>query len=55
MSRRLVVEVELLDTNDTWQDDELADLAERIRKDLLWHAIPRDNHAHLIKVTARKG
>jgi hypothetical protein len=54
MSRRLVVEVELLDSNATWQDDEMENLAERIRQTLTWHGIAQQEFCELGKITARK-
>lgn len=52
---RLIVEVELLDTDDTWTEAELPDLAERIRQQLRWHGVAQEVFCGLGEITARKG
>jgi hypothetical protein len=53
MTRRIVLEVELLDADGTWTADEMATLAERVEKLLRWHSIAQDSFCELGEVTAK--
>jgi hypothetical protein len=54
MPQRLFIEVELLDAQGTWADDEMEALADRVRQTFLWHSMDKEQFCSLLRVTARK-
>ena len=52
---RVIVEIELIDGEEFWQNGEMSELAERILKNMRWHGIAREAFCELGKITARKG
>lgn len=55
MPQRIFLEIELLDMGDTWKDDEMQNLADRVRAKFLWHEMAQEQFCSLLRVTARKG